>query len=341
MELGNQIKALRQGRGITQETLAEKLGVSAQAVSKWERGATVPDVQLLPDLSAYFGVTIDELFALSDETRMERIQNMVWDERELNPETMEREEAFLLDRARREQKDAKPYELLAQLHNHKAKEHQERAAEYAKSALERNWDSKDGYCELIWAMGGRYADWCASNHSQLIDWLEGYVNEHPGDWHGPMFLMDQLLDDQRFGEARAWCDRLAKIDHTFRTPLYRGLICWYEGDREKAMQIWEQMQRDFPEDWMVWFSMGDVMARASRWQDAIAYYRKALETQKPPRYTDGTTSIAQVCEIIGDIPGAIAAHEEEIRILAEEWDTTTGETVDQHRREIARLKVKL
>ena len=77
MEIGNQIKALRLARGVTQETLAEKLGVSAQAVSKWERGATAPDVQLLPSLSAYFGVTIDALFALSDETRMERIQNMI------------------------------------------------------------------------------------------------------------------------------------------------------------------------------------------------------------------------------------------------------------------------
>lgn len=40
MEIGNQIKSLRAARGITQETLAEKLGVSAQAVSKWERGVS-------------------------------------------------------------------------------------------------------------------------------------------------------------------------------------------------------------------------------------------------------------------------------------------------------------
>ena len=40
MEIGNQIKALRTRRGITQDILAEKLGVTAQAVSKWERGVS-------------------------------------------------------------------------------------------------------------------------------------------------------------------------------------------------------------------------------------------------------------------------------------------------------------
>ena len=74
MELGNQIKALRLQRGVTQEALAQHLNVSSQAVSKWEREAAMPDVQLLPAISAYFGVTIDALFALSDDTRMERIQ---------------------------------------------------------------------------------------------------------------------------------------------------------------------------------------------------------------------------------------------------------------------------
>ena len=98
MEIGTQIKQLRTQRGITQETLAEQLSVSPQAVSKWERGAATPDIQLLPAISAFFGVSIDELFALSDETRMERIQNMLWDERVLNPDTVARERAFLLER---------------------------------------------------------------------------------------------------------------------------------------------------------------------------------------------------------------------------------------------------
>lgn len=58
----NTIKRLRTCKGDTQEQLAKKLHISSQAVSKWENGAAFPDVLLLPQISDYFGITIDELF---------------------------------------------------------------------------------------------------------------------------------------------------------------------------------------------------------------------------------------------------------------------------------------
>lgn len=61
-ELGTQIRALRRARGMTQESLAERLNVSPQAVSKWENHLSAPDVSLLPALAAVFDTTIDELF---------------------------------------------------------------------------------------------------------------------------------------------------------------------------------------------------------------------------------------------------------------------------------------
>lgn len=340
MELGTQIKALRLQRGVTQETLAEALNVSPQAVSKWERAVALPDVQLLPAISAYFGVTIDALFALSDETRMERIQNMLWDERVLDRAVVEREEEFLLEKARREPDNGRPHELLAELENHLAREHQARAAEYARQSLTREPDRKGAHTELVEAMGGKMADWHAASHGKLIEWYQGFVERNPEIRGGYMWLLDQLIDDQRLDEARDYVDRMAEVDGTFRTPLYRGLIRWSEGKRDEAMDIWEQMCREWPDEWLVWFSMGDVMARSGRYEEAKEYYRKALDTQVPPRYTDGATSIAQVCELQGDYPGAIAAHEEELAILAQEWNTSSGEQVDQHRREIDRLKAK-
>ena len=65
-ELSEQIAALRKERGLTQEQLGNLVGVSAQAVSKWEKGGT-PDVELLPILSRQLGVTIDALFGMEDE----------------------------------------------------------------------------------------------------------------------------------------------------------------------------------------------------------------------------------------------------------------------------------
>ena len=115
MEIGNQIKPLRLRRSITQEALAQHLGVTAQAVSKWERGVATPDIGMLPDISAYFGVTIDELFALSDDTRMERIQNMLWDIRFIPQADVDSAREFLLEKAKREPENGRPHELLADL----------------------------------------------------------------------------------------------------------------------------------------------------------------------------------------------------------------------------------
>lgn len=53
MNIGNQIRALRLRRGVTQETMAEHFGISAQAVSKWECGTSVPDIGILPEPSQH------------------------------------------------------------------------------------------------------------------------------------------------------------------------------------------------------------------------------------------------------------------------------------------------
>lgn len=62
MNIGNNISALRKKKGITQEELANELGVSAQAVSKWENNSSCPDVSLLTEIADYFGVSVDLFF---------------------------------------------------------------------------------------------------------------------------------------------------------------------------------------------------------------------------------------------------------------------------------------
>ena len=67
MEPGKKIRQLRFKAGLTQEQLAEKLGIGAQAVSKWENAVAMPDITLLPLLAEIFGVSIDDLFDLTVE----------------------------------------------------------------------------------------------------------------------------------------------------------------------------------------------------------------------------------------------------------------------------------
>lgn len=65
--ISKNLRKLRGEKHMTQEQVAEKLGVSAQSVSRWETGATFPDILLLPDLAKLYGVLVDDLFKESPE----------------------------------------------------------------------------------------------------------------------------------------------------------------------------------------------------------------------------------------------------------------------------------
>ncbi len=72
--IGENIKRLRRQRGITQETLAEHMHISTAAVSKWERGETLPDISMVIPLASYFGVSTDEILGLDAAKNEEIIQ---------------------------------------------------------------------------------------------------------------------------------------------------------------------------------------------------------------------------------------------------------------------------
>ena len=340
MEIGNQIRQLRQRRGITQEALAQHLGVTAQAVSKWERGAATPDISMLPDISAYFGVTIDELFALSDDTRMERIQNMLWDDRYYDPAEVESAREFLLNKGRKEPENGKVYEFLAEIENHLAEEHHEKAAHYAKEALSRDSDLRNAHGELNEAMHGFIPDWNARNHYLQINFYQEHLQKHQNDWRALMWLMDQLIDDYRLDEAENYLNCFVKIDHSYRVALYQGMIAWQRGEREKAFRIWEDMERNFPNEWCVYHNIGDYLARCGNYDKAMEYYRKALDIQKEPPLLDPLQAMAQLCEIRGDIPGALAARREEADRIENQWNVS-GEELDMVLRDISRLEKKM
>ena len=76
LDLGNNIRQLRRRDKKTQEALAEALGVTSQAVSRWESGGSYPDMNLIPSIANFFGVSIDELFGYESD-RERRIDAIV------------------------------------------------------------------------------------------------------------------------------------------------------------------------------------------------------------------------------------------------------------------------
>lgn len=81
LEIGARIAAFRRAKGMTQEQVAEALGISAPAVSKWETDTSYPDITLLCPLARVLGTNVDTLLEfeeeLPDEAAMERVNEVV------------------------------------------------------------------------------------------------------------------------------------------------------------------------------------------------------------------------------------------------------------------------
>ena len=342
MKLGKKIKEYRLQKSVTQEQMAAELNISAQAISKWENNVTFPDIQMLPTLSTYFGVTIDDLFEMSVEKHFERIETMISEVRNLSQQDFEYAERFLKEQIHTKEEKARSLHLLAELHNSRAAWHSAQAEYYAKEALLLEPENNRNHAELLEAQHGTIPDWNVANHYRRIAYYQKFVQEHPNYISGYLWLMDDLIADGRIEEATEALERMKQLDPTNeRIDMYTGLIAWAAGEHNKAMCIWEEMVRKYPKNWMVHFAMADYLARACRYEDAIAYYEKAFELMPAPRYADMLESQAKLYEIMGNPEKAIQAYHREIELLATDWRITEGETVDSVKREIARLRQEL
>ena len=75
MNLGSRLFSARKNKGLSQETVAEKLGVSRQTISKWETGETLPDIRQAKRLSVLYGLSLDEL--ISFDLGIREIQDVI------------------------------------------------------------------------------------------------------------------------------------------------------------------------------------------------------------------------------------------------------------------------
>jgi len=73
-QIGSRLSVYRQNKNMTQEELANRLGITPQALSKWERGVSLPDTSMLPDIARQLEISIDHLLGILPEniTRKEK-----------------------------------------------------------------------------------------------------------------------------------------------------------------------------------------------------------------------------------------------------------------------------
>ena len=98
IEIANRLVTLRKRNSLSQEALAEKLGISRQAVSKWERAEASPDTDNLILLSRIYGISMDELLSTEDEIP---VSYMDMEEEKLPEKEIREEEGEILSPEKR------------------------------------------------------------------------------------------------------------------------------------------------------------------------------------------------------------------------------------------------
>ena len=341
MDIGKQIKALRLAKEVKQEELAEYLGVSFQAVSKWETGASVPDIALLPNLAVFFGVTIDELFQIPNEEEFERIENMFWHERRIPVETFDHSIRFLEGILAQEPRNVRAYSCLAELYNHRAKSDHEVAGEYARKVLELDPDEKRGWVAFLEAGGGVCGDEWYDNHFEVIEYFREFLEKNPGNFRGLYAIIENLLADKWYDEAVPYIEQIRTVAENGQYEVYMGDVMLGKGNLEKAVEYWNAAVEHYPERWQTYCDRADRFKKLGRYEEALADYEKCFDMQEPPRLTDGLHSMAQVHERMGDYDAAIRDRQRIIKCLREEYKTFSGEEIDSQKREIERLERKM
>ena len=338
MNIGKKIKDFRLVKGITQEMLAQELGVTAQAVSRWENGVAMPDISLLPALSIYFGVRIDDFFELTDEAQRERICNMTETEEFIPRADFDHAERFLKDQLALNPQDAESLTTLAALYNHRADGYHRRAESLCKRALEAAPRMKAGHSLLSYAANGACFDWCSSNHRELIDYYYGFVEKNPDYRPGYMWLLDNLIVDLRLEEALEIIHKIERLKHDYYPVLMEGYVRYLLGEQDAAESLFTQALAQEPENLYLWSLLGDIRVKQRRYEEAVACYEKSAELDVDPEFTDNFLSIAYIRQMQGKWELAADAYKKALEIYRANKKIEDGFEVEQLRQAILRCR---
>ena len=251
------LRKLRLDKNMTQEQVAQKLGVSAQSVSRWETSATFPDVMLLPEIAGLYGVLVDDLFKPAVKGYSNNAQRlMAIYESSRKPEDFlaaaeEFERLFRTNAA-----TADDWRVYGVIHEYmvyycieKATGSYQKAMEMARCTDEEMYHRTRRQSILLRCRIGQGAD--------CIREQEVAVREHPGN-------ADTFVD------------------------LAHALI--FGGQTERCLQICEEALLTFPEEGMLHVYAGDACRDLKRYEDAFPHWEAAVRLDD--KFLDALYSMA-------------------------------------------------
>lgn len=273
------LKRLRSEKGFTQEQIAEKLGVSAQSVSRWECGNTLPDVLLLPEIARVYGITVDDLYkenASAYENYAQRLLAVY--------ESTGKTEDFLLAEAEFEKllkteeytpNDTRSFGVLYHYMTkrcfEKAVHYLDLAAKTAKGTDEETYYRAASQKIALFAETGRSKESIAEQTAALendkenpMRWYlligayffaerfgEAYdlsakaVDKFPENSSLHIYAGDICRALKKYDEAFSHWNRALEIDSTFLDAKYSMGFCYEEtGNFEKAHKVWTEIYEE-------------------------------------------------------------------------------------------------
>ncbi|MDE7311881.1 MAG: helix-turn-helix domain-containing protein [Eubacterium sp.] len=305
MTINDNIRKLRLQKRMTQEELGECLGISGQAVSKWEQGITSPDILLLPVLAGCFGVTIDSLFANEISRRYpgyggERGELLAsYEESGLEKDFQKAEEALgeviLHEKATTE--DYFNYGLLYQIRFHKDSDI---ALCYYRKGIEHGNQNRD----LFWMAAHQQI----TNLLESMGRLEEAIAEHkkwrdtePDCAWAHVSYSNALSRAGHLEEAYAEAMEAFRLDANDCNVLTNaGDLCSKMGKYEEAIFYWDKSYACDSSQISCLFSKAEMFASTGQTEEAIRQFEEILIWLNTHGYNmelEGAHPRQRICEL--------------------------------------------
>lgn len=274
-QFSRNLRRLRLDKGLTQEQLANRLGVSVQSVSRWECATTLPDVMLLPELARLYGVTVDDLYRADAQGYPSYAQRLlaVYEASGRSADFLAAEQEF----ARMPERTADDLRAWGVLYHYMMNHCARLARQKLEQAMSHPEVSEQVYLSaaqqrivLLSELGGgaeevsRYAEALEADPGNRRLWLLSTASwEFAGE---PERALETALEGlerfpdhvglmvhagdicrmlRRYDEAFGWWDRALELDRTYLDAAYSKGLCYEElGRWEEAYRIWTELVRE-------------------------------------------------------------------------------------------------
>ncbi|MBR7161177.1 MAG: helix-turn-helix domain-containing protein [Clostridia bacterium] len=240
------MKKFRLAKKYTQEEVAEKLSVTAQTVSRWECGITLPDVLMLPEIAKIYGIIVDDLFkkrSVAYENYAQRLSALY--------EISRDPEDFLRCRL-----------------------------EYQKMMKSGELSTYDK-----WDYGWLHKAMMYDCKKEALKWFDEVLSDQTQKNSLPYRRAASMKQDLLFSFGKGneiLEERQRRMDESNGNLDEREWILLIEAynlakQYEKAFSVFEQAIRKYPDNWELYFRAGEIFEYSEKYEEAISYYKKAGE----------------------------------------------------------------